>query len=334
MSLSAMLSARVQALAAQVDALDARVQALAAAVTPRHQRALRDGLLLAGLIFNATVVLFWSARLDLWVDARAWWAINLDNLYGPGEQSLGLIGAFRYSPAAAWLLFPATLLSWNALIATYLVINIAALWAMLGRWTPVILLAFPPVLLELINGNIAILLALAIWAGLRWPWAWAFVLLTKVTPGVGLLWFAVRREWRNLAMALGATLAIVIIGFAIAPALWLEWFRSLAIASAVPAPAGVPPLLVRLPIAAAIVVYAARSGRAWLVPVAAFLAQPILWLHGTAILTASIPLWWERNRWRRPSPAPAGSATATATKPVEAPAADRTEQRVAEGSAS
>ena len=46
-------------------------------------------------------------------------------------------------------------------------------------------------------------------SGFRYPWTWGFVLLTKVTPGVGLLWFAVRREWRALAIALGVTGAIV-----------------------------------------------------------------------------------------------------------------------------
>ena len=35
--------------------------------------------------------------------------------------------------------------------------------------------------------------------------SWAFVLLTKVTPGIGLLWFAIRRRWRDLAIALGVT---------------------------------------------------------------------------------------------------------------------------------
>jgi len=270
-------------------------------MTEGRRRAIRDGLLLAGLIFNATLVVFWLPRLDLWIDARAWWTINLADLYGPGEQSLALVGAFRYSPAAAWLFLPATWLSWEALVVAYLALSTLALAAMVGRWTPILIVAFPPVLLELVNGNIAIFLALAIWAGMRWPATWAFVLLTKVTPGVGLLWFAARREWRNLTIALGATTAIVVAGVAIAPALWAEWLRSLAIAAGVAAPPGVPPLILRLPVAAAIAVYAGRTGRAWLVPVAAFLAQPILWLHGTAILTASIPLWWERERWHRPS---------------------------------
>lgn len=280
-------------------------------LTEGRGRAVRDGLLVAGLIFNATLVVFWLPNLDLWIDARAWWTINLSDLYGPGEQSLALVGAFRYSPAAAWLFLPATWLSWEALVVAYIVLSTAALALMVGRWTPVLIIAFPPVLLELVNGNIAIFLALAIWAGMRWPAAWAFVLLTKVTPGVGVLWFAVRREWRNLAVALGATALIVGVGAVIAPALWLEWLRSLGIAAAVPPPDGVPPLLVRLPVAAGIVVVAARTDRAWLVPVAACLAQPILWLHGTAILTAAIPLWWERERWRRPSSPEAAGPEAT-----------------------
>ncbi len=58
-------------------------------------------------------------------------------------------------------------------------------------------------------GNVHMLLALAIVLGFRWPATWSFVLLTKVTPGIGLLWFAVRREWRSLAIALGATAVLV-----------------------------------------------------------------------------------------------------------------------------
>ena len=129
-------------------------------------------------------------------------------------------------------------------------------------------------LLELVNGNVHLFIGLAIWAGLRWApvgaTAWAFVLFTKVTSGVGLVWFVARREWRNLAYALGATAGIALVGALLAPGLWAEWIRSLSIASNVPPPAGVPPLIVRLPIAAAIAWYAGRTDRAWLVPVAAF----------------------------------------------------------------
>ena len=265
--------------------------------TPQERRAIRDGLIVAGLIFNATLVIFWMPRMYLWIDAEAWKNIDLSNLYGPGMGDTALIGAFRYAPVIAWLFLPATWLPWPALIAAYLALSGVALIAMTGRWAGLFLAAFPPVLLELLNGNIHLFMALAIWAGLRWAPAWAFVLLTKVTPGVGMLWYVGRREWRNLAIALGVTAAIVAIGFVIAPGQWAEWIRSLLSFATAQPPTAVPPLWIRLPAAAALAYWAGRTGRAWIVPIAAFLALPVVWLQGLAILTASFPLYWERDRW-------------------------------------
>ena len=293
----------------------ARIDEWAVAMTPTRRRALRDGLIVAGVIFNATLLLIWGPRLYWFIDAIAWWQINLANLYG-GMHDPGLIGAFRYAPVIAWLFVPASWVAWSVLIAAYLALNALALLVMTGRRAILFVLAFPPVLLELVNGNISIFMALAVWAGLRWPVSWAFILLTKVTPGVGVLWFAGRRDWRGLAIALGATAAIVAIGFAIAPTQWLDWFQSLALASNEPPAPGVPPLLVRLPIAALIAYWAGRTGRAWVVPIAVFLALPILWLQGLAILTASFPLYWERARWQRPA-----AAGATRTPALEGSAA-------------
>ena len=75
-------------------------------------------------------------------------------------------------------------------------------------------------LMELAGGNIHLLLAAAIVLGFRWPAAWSIVLLTKITPGIGLLWFVVRGEWRNLFIALGATALIVAVSFVILPEAW------------------------------------------------------------------------------------------------------------------
>ena len=77
--------------------------------------------------------------------------------------------------------------------------------------------------MEVAGGNVSLLLAAAIVVGFRWPAAWSIVLLTKLTPGIGLLWFAVRREWRALAIALGVTAAIAAISFAILPDQWRTW---------------------------------------------------------------------------------------------------------------
>jgi len=292
--------------------------------TPGQRRAIRDGLIVAGLIFNATVVLFWLPRLYLWIDAEAWAHINLQDLYGPGFATAGTggfvddIGAFRYSPVIAWLFLPATWVSWEAMIAAYLALSAVALYVMLGRRAALFVLAFPPVLLELLNGNIHIFTALAVWLGLRWAPAWSFILLTKVSPGVGMLWYVARREWRSLASALGVTAAIVVIGVVIAPGLWVDWIRSLAGSAAGPTVPGVPPIWIRLPIAAAVAWYAGRTDRAWLVPVAVFLGLPHLWIQGLAILTASFPLYWERARWQARQPAAAPRAAATRAPEVTA----------------
>ena len=298
----------------------ARADQLAVAMTPSRRRALRDGLIVAGLIFNLTLLLFWAPRLYLWIDAEAWHRIDLTDLYrGMGHPDFP--GLFRYSPVIAWLFVPASWLSWPALIAVYLAMSGLALVALTRAQAWLFVVAFPPVLLELLNGNIHLFMALAVWVGLRWPAAWAFILLTKVTPGVGLLWFAGRRDWRGLVIALGTTAAIVVVGVLIAPGQWVDWVRSLVFGSAEPAAPGVPPLWLRLPVAAAIAFAAGRTGRAWLVPVSVFLGLPQLWIQGLAILTASFPLYWERDRWRVDGRLVAPEGATRRNQPAEVPAA-------------
>ena len=85
-------------------------------------------------------------------------------------------------------------------MAAWTLILLGALVVLTGRrWLAVgVVLA----LMELAGGNIHLLLAAAIVLGFRWPWTWSLVLLTKITPGIGLLWFVVRRSGGNLAIAL------------------------------------------------------------------------------------------------------------------------------------
>jgi hypothetical protein len=129
--------------------------------------------------------------------------------------------------------------------------------------------------------------------GFRWPAAWSFVLLTKVTPGIGLLWFVVRREWRQLGIALGATALIVAVSSAIMPGAWLDWLNLLAGLAGREGGtwAAVPiPFALRLPVAVALVVWGARTDRRWTVPVAGMLALPALWYGGLTMLLAVVAL--------------------------------------------
>jgi hypothetical protein len=128
------------------------------------------------------------------------------------------------------------------------------------------------------------------------------VLLTKITPGIGLIWFVVRREWRSLGVAVAATAALVAISWLTAPALWTEWIATLAGNRAVATSNSIAvPLLVRLPVAMALVAWGAWTDRRWTVPVAATLALPVLWIHGLAMLAAVVPLAVVARR-RSPQP--------------------------------
>ena len=218
------------------------------------------GILLAVAIF---VVVGPTIANSFGFDARAYWGFPRDPLYaGPGTANG--YGIYRYSPAFVPLMTLWTAVPWNVWVVAWATFLFGVYLWMAGRrnWLP--LLAFPPILFELSMGNVHLLLAAAIVLGFRWPAAWSFVLLTKVTPGVGLLWFAVRREWRALGIALGATLAIVAAGVVFAPNPWLEWIRSLQQTEPSIGPNVIPiPLLPRLVVAAALVTWGARTDRRW-----------------------------------------------------------------------
>jgi len=111
---------------------------------------------------------------------------------------------------------------------------------------------------------------------------------SKVTPGVGCLWFAFRQEWRNLAIAVGVTAAIVLGSLIIYPRAWLEWAAVLSTHD--PTPGLAVPVPVRLAAAVALLWWGARSDRRWVVPVAAFLGLPLIRTTGWVLLVAVIPL--------------------------------------------
>jgi hypothetical protein len=129
------------------------------------------------------------------------------------------------------------------------------------------------------------------------------VLLTKVTPGVGLLWFAFRRQWRSLAIALGVTAVIVAVTYLIWPDRWIGWFTLLA-------SGGTPPPLFpyylpfwpRFFAAVAVVAIGAWRGWRWSVIVAGTLALPAFYYISPSMLVGVLPFaraalgrWAERR---------------------------------------
>jgi hypothetical protein len=160
-----------------------------------------------------------------------------------------------------------------------------------GPWL-IVILAIPTLYPEFYYGQINLFLISASLVGFRWPAAWAFVLLTKVTPGVGLLWFVCRSEWRHLAIALGVTAAVAGVSLALAPNLWVEWIGVLLNNARTPMPElYIPvPLWQRLIAAALLLAWAAPRGHRWAVPITVTLGTAWLgWPH-LVMLVGVMPL--------------------------------------------
>ena len=244
---------------------------------------------LAGLLFAAYIfVVAAPMKQSMGFDVVSYWRLDLADPY---HGTVGDLGFFPYSPAVALLFAPFAALPWQAFATLWYGVLLGAL-AFLGRRSILVLLAFPPVAIDLYHGNIHLLLAAAIVVGFRYPAAWSFVLLAKVTPGIGLLWFLFRREWRSLGIALGATALIAAVTAVALPAQWAEWLTILVTgaSTAPPAPALPIPIWLRLPVAAVILYWGAKRDARWVVPVAAALSVPALWPGAFAILAACWPL--------------------------------------------
>lgn len=261
----------------------------------RNRRALRDALILIGLIRAA--VYFLVQDIHPWtfigIDARAYWGVDLAHPYV--SSGVGEFSKYLYSPAFAQFLSPLYVLPFEVFFLVWTAASIAVLYWLVRPWPWALLILLLPWTYELFVGQVHLFIAAAIVLGFRWPALWAFNILTKVTPGVGLLWFLVRREWQPLAIALGTTAAIVAVSFLLAPSGWFDWFAFLRGST------GSGELLyVRIAAAALIVVFGALTDRRWMVPISVWLALPVVWIESWVILLAIIRL--------RERPAPVAEA--------------------------
>lgn len=193
---------------------------------------------------------------------------------------------FLYSPPVAQLMTVIqSAVPFDAFYTTLRVLEIIALALITGPAIGPALL-IPAVVVEINAANINLLLVGAVLLGFRYPWTWAFVILTKVTPGIGLLWFLARRQWRHFGIALGTTAAIAGLSLLIAPWMWGDYLQGL-----LAAPDDSPfKIWWRLPIAAALILWGARSDRRWTLVVAVFLAMPRWYVLSPVILVGLFPL--------------------------------------------
>jgi hypothetical protein len=294
------------------------LRARIAARLPVYRRPTILGLSIFGYVLFVWLMLVVPASPNfksiVGFDSFAYWHVDP---FHPYEAALGTIGSYTYSPAFALALSPIRPLPfWLFFVVwdSFLIVNLV--W-LTGRMT-LVWLVFLPVPLELYHGNVHILLATVCVLGFEYPALWSIGILTKLTPGVALLWFVVRREWKSLAWALGATAAISAVSFAIAPGAWFDWVKFLTSSQATGAGSNdwyaflFPPLWLRIAAGALLVVWGARSDRRWVVPVATAIAMPVFWITTPAILVALPRLRAKSTR---------GSGGVAASLPVTAPAA-------------
>lgn len=270
--------------------------------TRRWARSLPAGfVLLSVTLAGAAVVAVWQTVLREHAgsvnghDTFAYWSVNAADPYHNAIAPTR--GAFLYSPAMAQLMSPLGLLPWEVVRTGWAIIQVALLTVLAGPLAAIVAIT-PPVWQELLLGNVSFLLAAVAVFGLRWPALWSIAILMKLTPGVGLLWFVARGEWRRFTIAAGTTGVIALVSFVIAPSLWFEWagvlFANRGVSTDLPT---MPPAPLRLAVAAVLVWFGARRGYAWLVPIAVTLSMGHLWVSTLSIAVGAL---WGINpvRWR------------------------------------
>jgi hypothetical protein len=220
-------------------------------------------------------------------------------IYAPPEIAFEPF-AYHYPPPMAQLFAPLTLmLPAVAYAALYRGLMLLALWDLAGRRMlhMLALLAFLPVAVALRVENVEIFMAIAIVLGLRrWPWLFTILALLKVSPGLGIVYLALRRRWRDAGVSLLVGAVIVAVSLALAPDLWRAWLDAIAGRADIVGNSVLPiPYSARAVAGFVLAVVAGLLGRRTgelLLVLGVTLANPGLSLQGFAVLAAAIPIWF------------------------------------------
>lgn len=275
------------------------------AIKPRRP-LLRDALVIFGVAWFLVGWFVIHYDFDFLTDARAYF----NGALAPYQGTVGTKGVFTYMPPLANAFAALAVIPQPVVLAAWFALNVGVtLWLLRGQWLVGLMLAMP-IADALATGQIELLMAAAVVVSLRWPATWALPLLAKSTTGVGLLWYVVRREWRQLFIALVIVAAICAVSFAVAPGLWSDWLVFLT-RHTVTAGQLLP---VRLASAAVLVVWGARTDRLWVLPAAVVLALPVLYIHSLAMLLGVGAVRLQSQR--QPAPVPTRRLVAVGPGPV------------------
>jgi hypothetical protein len=254
----------------------------------RWYRPLIFGVGVGGAFFGIVSVLQGYA-IGMWPphDSSAFWLAGRHILEGKevyGGNAWFL--AFVYTPPVAVVLAPLSLLHWNVFNVSLIVLQIAALRYVTGSWLVVGMLGWiPGVHFEFVAGNIDCLMAATTYAALtgrRFAGvAVALFAFAKLAPMLVLV-RANRRQWVEFIVTAAVLLAISLPWLP----LWPDWIVRL---SSRGPDISVVPFTVRLPIAAALLLYR----RPWSVALGTALATPVFYEQSVVLLLPAIRLRWD-----------------------------------------
>lgn len=248
-----------------------------------RQRLLRDALWFLGMPLGIYTAFTLVQANGLGLDAHAYWQAARGEYYvnPPATRD-----AYLYSPAFAQIIWPFALLPWTAFNSIWMLAagsTFAYLLKPLGwqKSIPLWALCLP----EIVAGNVFWVFALVVAFGLRRPGLWAFVFLTKISPAIGPIWFAARREWKKVGISAAVTILVVGISYLIDPESWRAWIEFLRThvgsTNKQVGALSLPPM-VRIPAAVALIIWGALRTKRWTIPAAMVLATPVF---GIAALT-------------------------------------------------
>jgi hypothetical protein len=251
----------------------------------RNPRAVRDALILVGLgrAFWYYVVQGVDPISALAVDARAYWRIDLAHPYA--ESGVGVVSTFLYSPAFAQALAPFSVLPFPVFFAMWTAMLVGILVWLVRPWPWALLILALPISFEIIVGQVHLLIAASLVIAFRHPAAHVVGVFTKVTPVLAVLWHPLRGEWRSFVVTIATIAAVFAVSFALSPSAWIDWVHLLTASTS-----SGEALWIRVGVGIGLMITGARTGRRWLVPVAVWIALPVVWVESWVILLAVIRL--------------------------------------------
>ena len=226
-------------------------------------------------------------------DALAYWQAGRSILDGSALYggNAGVTSAYLYSPLFAQLVAPLSLLPAPVFVWLWRLLEVGCLRVAIGSWTRagLAMLVFPPVIIELVYGNVNLMIAAVcalVMRGRAAPWGAPIVVKAA---GIPLIPLAFKADWWTFIRAGAVMLVAVGVSIVLAPIAWSDYLWFLADAEQPTWWTNLSrdiPFAIRLLAAMGLGVVAVRWVR--VAPIAVLVGLPIVWLSSVSILVATV----------------------------------------------